>query len=162
VLSGKNGYVLPLESDLWAERAISLLTDEEKLKAFGKCAEETVRPFNFEKAAQGIIDAINYLSRSKAGPWGSVDGSGRPPELPTRIVGGVPDLEKGDATKMKQVTQKLKIGEINVLEVPVPVPKSGEILVRNFYSCISTGQSQVRSRQHRKVTWEKPKKNPNK
>ncbi|MEO0249005.1 MAG: bi-domain-containing oxidoreductase [candidate division WOR-3 bacterium] len=50
---------------------------------------------------------------------------------------------------MKQVTQKLRVGEINVIEVPVPEAKKGQILVRNIYSCISTGteSSKVRAAQ---------------
>lgn len=40
---------------------------------------------------------------------------------------------------MKQITQKLKSGRMDVLEVPIPDLKSGMILVRNFYSLISAG-----------------------
>ena len=40
---------------------------------------------------------------------------------------------------MKQLTQKLKSGRIDVLEVPIPDLKSGMVLARNFYSLISAG-----------------------
>lgn len=40
---------------------------------------------------------------------------------------------------MKQLTQKLKNGKMQVLEVPVPHLKSNGILVRNYYSLISSG-----------------------
>ena len=40
---------------------------------------------------------------------------------------------------MKQLTQKLKSGNMHVLEVPIPGLPSGMILVRNFYSLISAG-----------------------
>lgn len=40
---------------------------------------------------------------------------------------------------MQQLTQKLKSGEMNISEVPFPSIGSGKILVRNFYSVISTG-----------------------
>lgn len=40
---------------------------------------------------------------------------------------------------MRQVTQKLKAGKIEITEVPVPVAGPGEVLVRNAYSCISPG-----------------------
>jgi glycosyltransferase involved in cell wall biosynthesis len=63
VLDGKNGYVLPLDSDLWAEKTSMLLKIDEKWHAFSKCARETVSAFTFEKAAQGIIAAIEYLNR---------------------------------------------------------------------------------------------------
>ena len=40
---------------------------------------------------------------------------------------------------MKQLTQKLKDGRIQVLEVPVLDLKPGYVLVRNCYSLISAG-----------------------
>jgi len=40
---------------------------------------------------------------------------------------------------MKQLTQKLKTGNMRVLEVPVPALVSGTVLVRNHYSLISAG-----------------------
>jgi len=61
VIDGENGYILPLDSELWAEKICSLLTDEEKYKTFSLKAKEKVSEFTFEQAAQGIIDAIKYL-----------------------------------------------------------------------------------------------------
>lgn len=61
VLDGENGYVLPMEAELWAEKISGLLKSDDELEEFSKCARETVSKFNFEKAAQGIIDAIEYL-----------------------------------------------------------------------------------------------------
>jgi hypothetical protein len=40
---------------------------------------------------------------------------------------------------MKQLTQKLKTGNMQVLEVPIPDLKWGMVLVRNYYSLISAG-----------------------
>jgi len=40
---------------------------------------------------------------------------------------------------MKQLTQKLKSGEMKVLESPVPSLTNGQVLVRNCYSLISAG-----------------------
>ncbi|MEM5787161.1 MAG: zinc-binding alcohol dehydrogenase, partial [Syntrophobacteraceae bacterium] len=40
---------------------------------------------------------------------------------------------------MDQLTQKLKDGSMHVLEVPFPLPRPGEVLVRNHYSLISAG-----------------------
>jgi glycosyltransferase involved in cell wall biosynthesis len=65
VLDGENGYVLPMDSDLWAERICSLLSDEEKYEAFSMRAKEKVSAFSFDQAAQGIIDAITYLDNLK-------------------------------------------------------------------------------------------------
>lgn len=64
VIDGENGYVLPLDPDLWAERICSLLEDKRKYEAFSKRAKEKVSEFNFDRAAQGIIDAIEYLENS--------------------------------------------------------------------------------------------------
>lgn len=40
---------------------------------------------------------------------------------------------------MKQLTQQLKSGKMEILEVPFPVLSSGQVLVRNHYSVISSG-----------------------
>ena len=40
---------------------------------------------------------------------------------------------------MHQVTQKLKDGEMRVLEVPFPSLEKGQVLIRNHYSLISAG-----------------------
>lgn len=40
---------------------------------------------------------------------------------------------------MKQLTQKLKNGKMQVIEVPIPLLGQGMILVRNYYSLISVG-----------------------
>jgi len=40
---------------------------------------------------------------------------------------------------MKQLTQKLKSGDMQVLEVAIPSLGKGQGLVRNFYSLISAG-----------------------
>ena len=40
---------------------------------------------------------------------------------------------------MKQLTQKLKSGRMEVLEAPVPSLGKGQVLVQNFYSLISAG-----------------------
>lgn len=63
VLDGKNGYVLPMASDLWAEKIAELLIDNKKLNEFSMCSMKTVEEFNFEKAAEGIIRAIEYVER---------------------------------------------------------------------------------------------------
>ncbi|MBD3181066.1 zinc-binding dehydrogenase [Candidatus Poribacteria bacterium] len=44
---------------------------------------------------------------------------------------------------MKQLTQNLKNGELTVEDIPVPVLKSGGVLVRNRYSLISAGTERM-------------------
>jgi polar amino acid transport system substrate-binding protein len=40
---------------------------------------------------------------------------------------------------MKQLTQKLRDGRMDVIDVPVPIVRKGALLVRNLYSVISAG-----------------------
>ena len=40
---------------------------------------------------------------------------------------------------MQQLTQQLKSGTMEILEVPFPALGKGQVLVRNHYSVISTG-----------------------
>jgi threonine dehydrogenase-like Zn-dependent dehydrogenase len=40
---------------------------------------------------------------------------------------------------MKQLTQKLKDGKVQIIEVPQPLMQSGCVLVRNYFSLISVG-----------------------
>ena len=61
---------------------------------------------------------------------------------------------------MKQITQKLKVGRINITEVPVPVPRGNEILVRNLYSCISAGTESSTVKAARKGYLGKAKERP--
>ncbi len=63
VLHDHNGYVLPLEVDAWVSAASGLLTSQSKWESFSQCARRTVREFNYDKAAEGILDAFAYLSK---------------------------------------------------------------------------------------------------
>lgn len=64
VFDGINGYVLPLDVNLWAEKIVYLLDNSEKLHQFSEAAKETVMNFNFENAAEGIIQAIEYVEKN--------------------------------------------------------------------------------------------------
>ena len=46
---------------------------------------------------------------------------------------------KGPENLMEQLTQKLKDGAMQIIEVPVPRIQPGMVLVRNYYSLISAG-----------------------
>jgi glycosyltransferase involved in cell wall biosynthesis len=61
VVDGRNGYVLPLDPVVWADRVCALLSDPELLNDFSSRAREDVERFNFKTAARGIIDAIHYV-----------------------------------------------------------------------------------------------------
>jgi glycosyltransferase involved in cell wall biosynthesis len=62
VLHGNNGYILPLDSDIWAENIAILLRDTVKLEKFSMSAKKSVMSYNFNEAAQGVIDAFEYLN----------------------------------------------------------------------------------------------------
>lgn len=61
---------------------------------------------------------------------------------------------------MKQFTQKLRSGEINILEVPIPGFSSNQILVQNYYSLISAGTEASTVKAARKGLIGKAKERP--
>lgn len=61
---------------------------------------------------------------------------------------------------MKQLTHKLKTGEMKVLDVPLPLLRPGMILVRNHYSLISAGTEGRTVRDARKSLIGKAKARP--
>jgi glycosyltransferase involved in cell wall biosynthesis len=65
VLNERNGYVLPLDAQIWAAAASDLLANRGKWEAFSKCAHHTAATFNYDKAADGILAAFAYLSQKR-------------------------------------------------------------------------------------------------
>lgn len=61
IINEKNGYVLPLDVDIWVNKIITLLNDERKLNQFSKNCTKKVKKYSVELAAQGIIDAVDYV-----------------------------------------------------------------------------------------------------
>jgi glycosyltransferase involved in cell wall biosynthesis len=61
VLNGYNGYVLPLDVEVWCIAISKLLSDHEMWESFSKAAKASAGEYTFEKAAQGIVAAMNYL-----------------------------------------------------------------------------------------------------
>lgn len=60
VIDGVNGYILPLETLIWAEKITGLLNDEERYERFSKRAVTDVQEYSYANAAKGIADAVNY------------------------------------------------------------------------------------------------------
>jgi glycosyltransferase involved in cell wall biosynthesis len=54
----ENGYVLPLDHPLWIKHAADLLSDDVLLKQFSNASLQKVKAYNFDAAANGIIDAV--------------------------------------------------------------------------------------------------------
>lgn len=65
----KNGFILPLDSKIWSEHAMTLLNDHALYKQFATQAISDVEHFTYQQAAQGIIDAINYSLGNQTEPY---------------------------------------------------------------------------------------------
>lgn len=61
VIDGRNGFVLPLDAELWACRSTLLLNNVKMLAEFSENARSMAREFNFAKASEGIIAAVKYV-----------------------------------------------------------------------------------------------------
>ena len=58
IVDGRNGCVRELDVDAWADAAATLLSNDALRTAFGQRSRMMVEPYNFDHAAQGIIDAV--------------------------------------------------------------------------------------------------------
>ena len=57
VVDEHNGYVRPLDIQAWTDCALKLLENSDRLQAMGERSLLLVKPYSFESAAEGIIDA---------------------------------------------------------------------------------------------------------
>ena len=62
IIDGRNGFILPLNADIWADGCFKLLNNKTLYKRFSKEAMSRVQQYNFDAAATGIIDAVKYVS----------------------------------------------------------------------------------------------------
>ena len=60
VVDGFNGYILPLEPDLWAKHALELLSDSGKMRQFSVNAIQAVQRYDFNSAADGLSEAVRF------------------------------------------------------------------------------------------------------
>lgn len=60
VINDFNGFVLPLDTKIWAEHIIKLLTNKEQYDIFSENAIKSVENFNYKNSADGIIDAARF------------------------------------------------------------------------------------------------------
>ena len=65
VIDGKNGFIRELDADSWADCAIRLLQNDRRREAFGQHSQLLVKPYDFDAAAHGIIDATLYACRDR-------------------------------------------------------------------------------------------------
>lgn len=60
VLDSKNGYILDIDVNKWADKIEIILSDEKLWNKLSSNGVERVQEFNFENAAKGILDASKY------------------------------------------------------------------------------------------------------
>lgn len=65
VLHDQNGFVLPLDAKLWAEKVILLLDDPVLYNRLSQQCLIDIQQFSYKNAAQGIIDAINFTQTKR-------------------------------------------------------------------------------------------------
>ena len=60
IIHGENGYILPLDAEVWAEYAARLLSDKDLLATFSENAIRMVQPYNHQQAADGILESVHF------------------------------------------------------------------------------------------------------
>ena len=60
IIHGENGYVLPLDAEVWAEHILQLLNDNNLLTSFSEKATCMVQSFNHQQSADGILESVNF------------------------------------------------------------------------------------------------------
>jgi glycosyltransferase involved in cell wall biosynthesis len=55
-----NGFVLDIDSDKWSKQIIEILSNKNLWQGLSMNAKESVKEFNFDNAAKGIINASEY------------------------------------------------------------------------------------------------------
>ncbi len=63
VIHEQTGYVLPVETSIWAEKAVSILKDQSLYEKLSANASQHVQQYNFQNAANGFINAIQSSVR---------------------------------------------------------------------------------------------------
>lgn len=66
IVDSVNGYVLPLDVELWAEKAANLLTDAKLYQRFSDRSRTLVDRYTFDRAAEGIINACRHAAGKKS------------------------------------------------------------------------------------------------
>jgi glycosyltransferase involved in cell wall biosynthesis len=62
IVDGQNGFVCDLDVDVWAERAVLLLTQPATYTAFSGCSLALVKGFTFKIASEGIMAACRHAA----------------------------------------------------------------------------------------------------
>lgn len=62
VIDGYNGFVLDLDAETWCEHVWKLLDDRTQWEVFSRNALKKVQEYNYDSAAEGIIQAVEYCA----------------------------------------------------------------------------------------------------
>lgn len=65
IINDYNGYILPLEVNIWVEHTLKLLSDTVLYEKFSSNSIKAVCSFNAANACRGIIDAIQFCSNGE-------------------------------------------------------------------------------------------------
>jgi glycosyltransferase involved in cell wall biosynthesis len=57
----ETGYILPIDSDMWATQIVQLLNSPNQWNNLSSNAKEHVQHYNFDIATKGMLDAIHYV-----------------------------------------------------------------------------------------------------
>lgn len=63
VINGKNGYIINLNVNDWSEKIIEILNNRILWENLSYNSKESIKSFNFNNAAEGIINACKYVIR---------------------------------------------------------------------------------------------------
>ena len=58
-----NGYVLDINEDIWVDRILKILDNEELWTSLSRNSIDSIKNFNFNNAAKGILDACNIKNK---------------------------------------------------------------------------------------------------
>jgi glycosyltransferase involved in cell wall biosynthesis len=74
VIDGHNGFIIEPDVTAWTERALLLLTQQDKWERFSRNSVAMAREYTYEKAASGVVEACRFatMQRKPAGNYGKV------------------------------------------------------------------------------------------
>jgi glycosyltransferase involved in cell wall biosynthesis len=68
VLDGQNGFICDLDVNLWADRAILLLTQPDIYRKFSDRSRSLVSKYTFDDASSGIVTACRFAALNSGAP----------------------------------------------------------------------------------------------
>jgi glycosyltransferase involved in cell wall biosynthesis len=63
IINDYNGYILPIDVNIWSEKIKELLEDNIKYQEFSKNTLSQIKKYNSKEAAEGILNATKYVMK---------------------------------------------------------------------------------------------------